>query len=345
MNEDSGRGAGGRLFDDRSDAWLELLAAAGQVGALVAGGEAADSLGEPGAWPLGLRRATVACLSATVPVIVWWGVDLRAVYNDACIPLLAHRHPAALGRPGPSAWPEGWAALGAPVTAALTRCQTTWCDDQPLAVPGEGRGRSAHFGITIFPLVGADLQVEGVYTTLADTTSRVAAARHLEQSHELLEASQRLARVGGWEIDLATWRMAGTDEVRRLTGASASTLHDNGVEALLARVPDGDRAAVETALRRAAQTGEPLRLEHAVVLASGAQRTVRMVTEAVRDGAGAVTALRGSSQDVTEEWLGRQRLAESEERFRAAFDAAPNGMTLVTPDRRLVRANRAYQEM
>jgi PAS domain S-box-containing protein len=344
VNEDSGRVPAGHLFDARSSGWLQVLEASGRVGALLAAGEAA-ALGDAGSWPVGLRRATVSCLAATVPAVVWWGVELRAVYNDACIPLLGHRHPAALGLPGATGWPEGWAALGAPVTAALTRCQTTWCDDQPLTVVRDGRRQEAHFGVTILPMVGRDLEVTGVYTTLADTSMRVAAARRLELSHELLDAAQRLARVGGWEIDVGTWRMAGTDEVHRLTGTSSAALSEEGVEALLARVPDADRVRVETTLRRAARTGESLTLEHGMILPSGSERTVRMVAEAVRDHAGRVIALRGSTQDVTEEWLARQRLAESEERFRAAFDAAPHGMTLVSPDRRLVRANRAYQEM
>lgn len=35
-----------------------------------------------------------------VPIVLWLGEELRLIYNDAYIPVLGDKHPAALGRAG-----------------------------------------------------------------------------------------------------------------------------------------------------------------------------------------------------------------------------------------------------
>ncbi len=62
-------------------------------------------LGDPRDWPASLRTACRICLTSRFPMIVWWGKELRFLYNDAYLPLLGSKHPA-LGRPGDQVWGE-----------------------------------------------------------------------------------------------------------------------------------------------------------------------------------------------------------------------------------------------
>ncbi len=39
------------------------------------------------------------CLNSPVLSTILWGTDLRMLYNDAYVPSMVDRHPAALGRP------------------------------------------------------------------------------------------------------------------------------------------------------------------------------------------------------------------------------------------------------
>ena len=40
-------------------------------------------LGDPRDWPASLRTASRICLTSRFPMIVWWGEELRFLYNDA----------------------------------------------------------------------------------------------------------------------------------------------------------------------------------------------------------------------------------------------------------------------
>jgi hypothetical protein len=60
---------------------------------------AGSPLGEPRDWPASLRTAVRICLTSRFPIIVWWGEDLRFLYNDAYLPLLGNKHPALM-QPG-----------------------------------------------------------------------------------------------------------------------------------------------------------------------------------------------------------------------------------------------------
>lgn len=43
---------------------------------------ATSPLGDPQDWPASLRTACRICLSSRFPMIVWWGEELRFLYND-----------------------------------------------------------------------------------------------------------------------------------------------------------------------------------------------------------------------------------------------------------------------
>ncbi len=50
-------------------------------------------------WPQSLRVAVGICMNSRFPMFVWWGDALVNIYNDAYVPVLGLRHPAAFGRP------------------------------------------------------------------------------------------------------------------------------------------------------------------------------------------------------------------------------------------------------
>ena len=69
---------------------------------------AAVGMGDPADWPAELRVACRICLNSQYPMVVWWGPQMRCIYNDAYRPLLGGKHPAALGSPGEQVWAEAW---------------------------------------------------------------------------------------------------------------------------------------------------------------------------------------------------------------------------------------------
>ena len=69
---------------------------------------AATPLGPRETWPGPLRFAADLCLRTNVPTAVYWGADLRLIYNDAWAPVLHESHPHALGRPAAEVWADMW---------------------------------------------------------------------------------------------------------------------------------------------------------------------------------------------------------------------------------------------
>src|SRR5215218_5228775 len=77
-------------------------------------------------WPQSLRVAVGICLNSRFPMFVWWGPHLVNIYNDAYVPILGKRHPAALGVPAQRTWHEIWPIVGEQAKAVMQRGEATW---------------------------------------------------------------------------------------------------------------------------------------------------------------------------------------------------------------------------
>ncbi|NHC47570.1 SpoIIE family protein phosphatase [Motilibacter aurantiacus] len=120
----------------------------------------------------------------------------------------------------------------------------------------------------------------------------------LQRQQELLDQAQRLARVGSWELDLASGAIVGSPEFRRQVGMSAAELLE-GKGVSLPRVHPDDTARVRAAVEAAVQ-GAPMDYEVRIVL-DGEVRTYRTIGALERDADGHPVRLYGSNQDVTEQ--------------------------------------------
>jgi len=136
--------------------------------------------------------------------------------------------------------------------------------------------------------------------------------RELEQSRTCLARAQRLARVGSFEIDLATDTVELSDEARRIWGLPEGS-QQTSVEALAQVVAAPERDAWSDWLLRAA-TGQPVDpAEHRLVRFDQTERVVRMQVEK-RSEAGSAN-LFGVAHDVTD-----RRHAEDELAYQARHD-------------------------
>ena len=96
----------------------EFLSAGGEMGALMRARDWTRSpLGPPAQWPDSLKMALSICLNSRFPMVIFWGPEFIALYNDAWRPILGAKHPKALGRPGIEVWPEIWDILGVQLVA------------------------------------------------------------------------------------------------------------------------------------------------------------------------------------------------------------------------------------
>lgn len=138
----------------------------------------------------------------------------------------------------------------------------------------------------------------------------------------LLDASQHLARTGGWQLDLQNGRHHWTDATFDLHDLPPSADHKGlSLADGLRYYKPAYREVIQSAVDEAARHGTPIDLKAELVSAKGKERWVHIVGKATREG-GRALAITGAIQDVTEAHQAQiqiQRLV-----FRDALTDLPN---------------------
>jgi signal transduction histidine kinase/DNA-binding response OmpR family regulator len=147
--------------------------------------------------------------------------------------------------------------------------------------------------------------------------------RELTASEGSLREAQQLARLGRWELDLATGAWKWTEEMYRFFSVPASTVPT--LDAMLAPLQPRDQEALRTALAQPVSPGASFEL----MLRTGAPREQvlfgQLRGEVMCDESGKAARLRGTLQDVTEQQLLieglKDRTAQLQERTVELLDA------------------------
>ena len=147
---------------------------------------------------------------------------------------------------------------------------------------------------------------EMVLLAVIDETERRKTLELLHQQRHLLEESQAIAKVGGWELDIATGNLFWTDETYRLHDTNPEEFNptvDAGVSYFL---PES-RKIISKALEEAIEKGKGYDLELETYTTKGRLITVRTTCRTTVEN-GKTTKLTGIFQDITETKLAEQQL-------------------------------------
>ena len=176
--------------------------------------------------------------------------------------------------------------------------------------------------------LGVPLRIVGTHT---DVTARVNDRRALEHARSLLQRMGAIARVGGWELELATGHLSWTDEVYRIHEVDR-TVEPRLLSAIDFYAPEA-RPLIQAAVDACIADGTPWDLELPFVTAKGRARTVRAQGEAVVEH-GKVVRLFGAFQDVTERKADEQAAHDSLRRLRLITDSLPAMVAYIDRDQR-----------
>ena len=172
-----------------------------------------------------------------------------------------------------------------------------------------------------------------------DISERKRAEAELAYMKELLDRSQELSKVGGWEWDVAAGQGAWTDEVYRIYGVDKSSYDpaDPLAEAFAA-YDEQSAELIEAAFQRAISEGEPYDLELGLIRPDGKRIVVRTIAEPVREN-GRVVRVRGYIADVTELRRAEAQVRESQLLLQSILDHAPVLIYLMDLDGRFLVVN------
>jgi PAS domain-containing protein len=105
--------------------------------------------------------------------------------------------------------------------------------DMPVTVPGRPDGLTVYVQISAFG--------DGLLVVTRDITDRARIDRELRESRRMLEAAQRIARIGSWRVDTSTVTLQLSAEMLRILGFDPAG-PPPGVDDLLATIHVDDRS-------------------------------------------------------------------------------------------------------
>ncbi len=133
----------------------------------------ASPLGPPQEWPAELRNRVATMLASRAQIVMFWGPDHCALYNDAYIPTMGSKHPGYLGRPGREMWAEAWSVIEELFTGVAESDQAYWASDHPFMLHRYGFLEETYFDISYDPIRMSGGAVGGIFCIVSDTTRRV----------------------------------------------------------------------------------------------------------------------------------------------------------------------------
>jgi signal transduction histidine kinase len=256
-------------------------------------------------------------LASAFASIVLWGPELIQVYNDAYVPIIGVKHPAALGHGNREIWPEVWDING-PIFERVLAGETITREDALYRLARrDGGTEDVYLTLSFSPVRGDDGTVAGALVTMFETTTRVQAqameeeqrrlGRELEVERSRLEDVFRQAPAFLAVLHAPDWRFElANDAYYQLVG-HRPLVGRTVAEALPEVMDQGFVQLLELVVR----TGKPyVGREIAVALQRGTgapeERFLDFIYQPLTDGEGKAVGVVAHGHDVTEHTLARR---------------------------------------
>ncbi|MDP2818699.1 MAG: PAS domain S-box protein [Polaromonas sp.] len=187
---------------------------------------------------------------------------------------------------------------------------------------------------------GQATQWLGTFTDIHDLKD---ATEQLEKNMFMNRIAGRMARLGGWTIDLPERKLTWSDEncaIHEVPPGYVPTL-DEGIGYFL---PE-DRPQVIRLVEACAAKGTPYEFILPKMTAKGRRIWVRSLGEAVRDTDGNIIRLQGAFQDITEQRAAETRTLALEARMMSTLESITDGFSLMDRNWRFTFLNSQAERM
>ncbi len=185
------------------------------------------------------------------------------------------------------------------------------------------------------------------YEMAVDITERKQAEEALQKSRDLLNTTQNLAKVGGWEWDIERKSLTGTDETYRILGLDAKKIVAGSQELIKASIScfdPQDQPIMKSAFQLCITEGIPYNLEFPITNTQGRHVWIQTMAQPVYED-GQIVKIVGNIVDITERKQAEEKLRESEKRFHLLADLAPVGIAISDVNDKILFLSSKFIEM
>lgn len=281
---------------------------------------ASSPLGPRSEWPACLQAAIGIMCPSQAQIVMFWGPEFVALYNDVYAPTIGYKHPHAFGRPAREYWSELWDDLEPLLKRVLDNGETVAAKDRPFYIERHGYPETVYFDISYSPVADENGVVRGVFCIVNETTERVRADAALRESEERLRAIFAQSAAGIALGDLSGKLISVNDHFCRIVGRPRDELIGIRMQDITFAddLPENQRL-----FRHMAETGESFEIEKRYVRGDGSLVWVSNSVSAIRDGKGNMSQAVAISVDI-----GERRHAQEIERHLASMIASSNDAIL-----------------
>ena len=157
------------------------------------------------------------------------------------------------------------------------------------------------FEVVVDPILNTSGGFDGAVHIVSDITERKRTEEALRKNQNLLNETQQITKVGGWEYNLATRQVTWTDEVYHIYGVSGDYDPGNPENDIEFYTPEYQKIITD-AFKRAVEKGEPYDIELQLINGHGEKLWVRTSGQAEwREDR--IVRVFGNIMDITERKL------------------------------------------
>jgi len=185
-------------------------------------------------------------------------------------------------------------------------------------------------------------KLRGTYVNLEhEIEERKKTNEELQRTATLLDETQAIAQVGGWEVDLVENTLFWTEETYRIHETSPSEYRP-AVETAIAFYAPESVPIISSAVKNALEQGQAFHLELQLITAKGRRIWVETTGEAIRRD-GRVVKVLGAFQDITERRKA-EALRQSSAYHRSLLEASLDPLVTIDANGKITDVNVATEK-
>lgn len=250
-------------------------------------------LGPPAEWSRALAATFAMVRRSEAQIVLFWGPEFAALYNDAYAPTIGIKHPDAFGQPARMYWSELWDDLGPLLQGVRDGGGTFSAKDRPFYIERHGFGETVWFDVSYSLVDDDDGTPGGVLCIVSETTARIRA------TNETRASEQRLRALVDASADFLFQISGDWAELRDLTGQTRLG-HSTSGDGWRALIHADDLPALDARLAAAREHPQAVEFEHRLRGEDGQFRWVAGRIVPIFGEDGQVSEWFGAASDVTE---------------------------------------------